>query len=116
VGVDIVHTPRIARLISRYPHRLDRIFTKEELEYALSRKRPEEHLSARFAAKEAVAKVLRMRPRFREVEIIRRKGGAPELKFAGKTSDLASAFLWDLSLAHDGEYAIATVIALRREL
>jgi len=114
VGVDIVHIPRMAKLVSRYPHRLGRIFTGAELRYALSRRRPEEHLSARFAAKEAVAKVLGIRPRFREVEVVRNEQGAPELQFSGKTRDLALPYGWNLSLAHDGEYAIATVIAWRR--
>src|SRR4051794_41473750 len=59
-GIDIVETARIRKLVEQHgPHFLDRVFTAAEQRYcAASPKRYFEHLAGRFAAKEAVLKVL----------------------------------------------------------
>src|SRR2546421_8706036 len=59
-GIDIVETARIRKLVDDHgQHFLDRVFTPLEQTYcAKNPKRYFEHLSGRFAAKEAVLKVL----------------------------------------------------------
>ena len=59
LGVDLVLVPRFKKALDRWGERLTRrLFTAEELGYCLSRSRPEIHLAARFAAKEAFLKAL----------------------------------------------------------
>jgi holo-[acyl-carrier protein] synthase len=62
---------------------LERVFTPEELAYALGRRDPAEHLAARFAAKEATLKArgtgLSMGVRWREMEVRQARGGPPTL-------------------------------------
>ena len=59
-GIDIVETSRVKRLVDEHGQRfLDRVFTPGEQEYCHKNpKRIFEHLAGRFAAKEAVLKVL----------------------------------------------------------
>jgi holo-[acyl-carrier protein] synthase len=58
-GIDIVETARIARLVEEHgEHFLARCFTSTERAYAQDKRREIEHLAGRFAAKEAVLKVL----------------------------------------------------------
>ncbi len=57
LGVDIVDIARIKGMRERQGDRfLNRVYTLKELEYCLKMKNPDQHLAARFAAKEAVSK------------------------------------------------------------
>ena len=57
VGIDMVDVARIKELRERHGDRfLRRVYTEPELEYCLKRGAPDQHLAARFAAKEAVSK------------------------------------------------------------
>src|SRR6188768_1577147 len=82
-GIDIVETSRIKRLVDEHGQRfLDRCFTAEEQRYcALNQKRYFEHLAGRFAAKEAVLKVLGTGWRggiaWTDVEILPEPSGQP---------------------------------------
>jgi len=60
-GVDIVETARIRGMIERHGDRfLRRWFDEREIDYCKRKAHPERHLSARFAAKEAAFKALRL--------------------------------------------------------
>ena len=50
IGIDIIETKRIKKLIKNKRF-LNRVFSKEEIEYCESKKNKEQHYSARFAAK-----------------------------------------------------------------
>jgi len=115
VGVDLVQISRVAVLTERYGDRFTgRVFTPAEL--IECRDRPES-LAARWAAKEAVVKALGTGfgpVGFREIELLRGCGGRPELRLDGKARALAEARgldSWSVSIAHDGGYAIAFVVA-----
>lgn len=57
LGADIVDVERIRGVLERQGERfLNRVFTDEERAYCFGMKHPHTHLSARFAAKEAVSK------------------------------------------------------------
>jgi holo-[acyl-carrier protein] synthase len=60
VGIDLLEIERLERALSRHPRLGERLFTVAERAYAESRARPVQHLAARFCAKEAVAKALRL--------------------------------------------------------
>jgi holo-[acyl-carrier protein] synthase len=59
IGIDIIEIDRIRNSAEKYgDHFLNKIYTKKELDYCLSKKYKYQHLAARFAAKEAVYKAL----------------------------------------------------------
>lgn len=115
VGVDLVRISRVADLVKRYGDRFtSRVFTSAEL--AECHNRPES-LAARWAAKEAVVKALGTGfgpASFREIQLLRECAGQPELRLDGKARALAKARgldSWSVSISHDGDYAIAFVVA-----
>ena len=70
VGIDLLEIARLERALVRRPALAGRVFTEAERAYAASRRRPGQHLAARFCAKEAVAKALELDAwRWRDVEV-----------------------------------------------
>lgn len=119
-GVDLVETARIALMVDEHGERfLERCFTQGERDYAMSRKRRDEHLAARFAAKEAVLKALgtgwRSGIAWTDVEVTIDPSGAPGVRLSGQAARLASemgATDWKLSLSHAAGFAMASAIAI----
>jgi holo-[acyl-carrier protein] synthase len=114
-GVDFIEVARIDRAILRHGDRFfSRFFTAQELIDSGDRTPA---LAARFAAKEAVAKALGSGigdVGWREIEILKRPGGAPTLRLHGAARALAEALClqeWSVSLSHTHEHAIAFVVA-----
>ena len=60
IGLDLLEIDRLERALTRRPRLAQRLFTPAERAYAATRARPAQHLAARFCAKEAVAKALRL--------------------------------------------------------
>lgn len=74
--------------------------------------------AARFAAKEAIYKALsafiKDEYNYKDYEVIKDEKGKPMAKFNGKLAEieeLKNIKYCDLSLSHEGEYAIATFVA-----
>lgn len=116
VGVDIVDVERFAGVISRTPTFVPRIFTERESKHESGGVRAAQSLAARFAAKEAVAKVLVSTHglQWHHCEILTRDDGEPVLEISGTVAEAAMArgiVTWHLSLSHDGGHAIAFVVA-----
>jgi len=117
VGMDLIEIARIERALDRHPRLAGRLFTDREIGYATSMARPGRHLAARFAAKEAVVKALRLGPgtRLREIEVIPGDSAnpAPVLALSGqvrKTADSLGVEV-EVSLTHTKEMAGAVAIA-----
>lgn len=118
LGTDIVENGRIARLYKRYGNRfLERLFTKEEVEYALSHCDPTPYLAARFAVKEAVVKALNLRGStglaWKDVEVAGKIFGKKRLVFhkqALKAINQIGARNWHISISHTHNHSIAVVI------
>ena len=103
-GVDIVSVPRMREALARFGDRLTgRLFTLGERRYCSSRPDPALHYAARFAAKEAVRKAVGHTMAWRDVEVVRLADGKPVVELPGTNLSL--------SLAHDGDYAVAFCIA-----
>lgn len=110
VGCDVVEVERVARLLARRPTARDVLFTAHE-QAAATRDgvAPDDpvalrRLAARFAAKEAVVKLLgRPRLAWTDVEVRTAADGAPSLWLHGAPTDIA------VSLSHDGPVAMAVV-------
>jgi holo-[acyl-carrier protein] synthase len=113
IGIDLLEIARLERALARTPRLIERLFTDGERAYAAGRARPGEHLAARFCAKEAVAKALRLDVlSWREIEILG-DGGPPELRLHGATAERARALGVEvsISLTHDRRDAAAVAIA-----
>jgi holo-[acyl-carrier protein] synthase len=115
-GADLIDIQRIAGTLERHGERfLQRVFTPAEL--AASGGRPDS-LAARWAAKEAVAKALGtgIGPvAFREIEVLNDECRCPSLRLTGEAAALAARrglAQWSVSLAHDGGFALAFVVAI----
>lgn len=119
VGVDVVEIERFRRSLDRTPSMRERIFVDGELDYVARKVDPVPSLAARFAAREAVMKVMGLGLGafgFHEVWVTVAPSGAPYLEFAGRARELAaerSITAWHLSLSHDGPVAVATAVGSR---
>jgi holo-[acyl-carrier protein] synthase len=120
VGVDVVDVGRIARLVAD-PAAAARLFTQRELAYCGGKRLAEQHLAARFAAKEAVLKAfgtgLGARMRWTDVEIVSGPGGRPVVELHGAVAAWARSRRLqavDVSLSHDGGIAIAHAVTAWR--
>lgn len=115
-GMDVVDVARMDRVLGsplagRF---LARVFTAREREYCQAGRARAFHYAARFAAKEATSKALRVPAgiRFLDVEVVR-DGRAPRLVLTGVAGEAARALgvvRTHLSLAHDGGVAVAGVV------
>jgi holo-[acyl-carrier protein] synthase len=71
IGLDLLEIDRLERALARRPGLAERLFTDAERAYAATAGRPARHLAARFCAKEAVSKALRMEVlRPRDIEVV----------------------------------------------
>ena len=117
-GIDLVKVGRMEQMIGHSGKRfLDRVFSAAEQAYCGSKRMKFEHYAARFAAKEAVLKALKIRPkknqRLSGIEVGREATGKPFIVLnteSRKQLRIPAQAQIELSLAHEREYAIATVV------
>lgn len=111
-GIDIVEIDRVEMIIARFGETfLGKIFTEGELQQS---RRKAQSLAARFAAKEAVFKVLGAQVGWKQVEVDREPSGKPHLVLherARKKAEQLGLTTWALSLSHCDKYAVAVVVA-----
>jgi holo-[acyl-carrier protein] synthase len=118
LGTDLVEVARFRLAMQRRERLPERLFSDAEREYAFRQKDPSKSLSARFGAKEAVMKAMGVglwKFKFRDVEVIRAKSGAPSVALHGRAAEMAAARGiggWLLSLTHTETIAMAVVLAL----
>jgi holo-[acyl-carrier protein] synthase len=121
-GIDIVETQRIRKLIEQHgQHFLDRVFTPAEQAYCQANtKRCIEHYAGRFAAKEAVLKVLGTGWRggiaWTDIEIVKDPSGQPKVVLSGECARIAKELgisRWHVSLSHIETHATASAIGMR---
>lgn len=117
LGIDIVRVERIRRTLGRFGARfLERILTPAEAAHV--RGRPES-LAGRWAAKEAVSKVLGLGVRgvgWREIEIERLPTGQPAVRLHGRAARRAEQLGLGriaCSISHEDDYAVAVAYAVR---
>jgi holo-[acyl-carrier protein] synthase len=119
IGIDVVEIPRFRRFCrAASSEQLSRIFTERERRDVAGRAAPEAGLAARFAAKEAVMKVLEDVDPFaldwREIEITRGPGGRPRVQLRGATAALAAERgieRLEVSMSHSKTIAIAQAVS-----
>lgn len=123
-GIDIVETARIARMVEEHGQRfLDRCFTPAEQAYCHANGRRQfERFSGRFAAKEAILKVLGTGwsggIAWTDMEILPTAAGQPILRVSGETAIIANRLgivRWHLSISHIETHATASAIGENAE-
>ncbi len=120
VGIDMIAVHSIEEAIGVHGERyLRRIFTEHELDSCETEQGySAPSLAARWAAKEAVIKVLQPaegQPEWTSMEVRRTAGGATRIELSGTAATLAEAAgitSLALSLTHEGPFAAAVVFAL----
>ncbi|MCD6422801.1 MAG: holo-ACP synthase [Elusimicrobia bacterium] len=104
IGIDIEEIKRFSKPSKRL---LEKIFTKKELNYCLKKAKPQMHLAARFAVKEAVIKATGDKKiALKEIEVKNSKNGRPYVFVKGKKGK----FL--VSISHTDKNAVAVVVWL----
>jgi holo-[acyl-carrier protein] synthase len=117
LGIDIIRVDRIRQTLERFGARFSqRVLTPAEQRYV--RDRPET-LAGRWAAKEAVSKVLGLGVRgigWREIEIERLPTGQPAVRLHGRAARRAEQLGMSrvaVSISHEAEYAVAIAFGVR---
>ena len=117
LGIDIIRVERIRAALERFGPRFSaRVLTPTERRYV--RDRPET-FAGRWAAKEAVSKVLGLGVRgigWRDIEIERLPTGQPAVRLHGRAAARAAQLGMEriaLSITHEAEYAVAIAFGVR---
>ena len=117
LGVDIIKVGRIRDTLARFgPRFSERVLTPSERRYV--RDRPET-LAGRWAAKEAVSKVLGLGVRgigWKEIEVERLPTGQPAVRLHGRAARRAEQLGMTriaLSISHESDYAVAIAFGIR---
>ncbi len=119
-GIDLVDCPRIEDMIKQHGERfIKRVFTNTEQAYADSNKDRVEKLAGRFAAKEAILKLIgtgwRGKIAWTDIEIVNNTAGQPEVTLDGEVKKLAEGLgikHISVSITHTANFAIASAVAL----
>ena len=118
IGIDIVEITRLAKAVKKNGvNFLNKIFTRRELDYAHSKKFPNQHLAARFAAKEAIFKSLGEVEKdfvgWKNIEIVNDAYGRPVVHWHGKAKAVKAKRRIQrvvVSLSHTENYAVASAM------
>lgn len=119
-GIDLIENRRLGEVLERHRDRfLERVLTPSEQAYVNRMRDPLPHIAGRFAAKEAVFKVLGTGWRggiaWTDVEITNNASGQPSVALSGECELIAqrkkiAKIL--ISISHTHEYAAATAVGL----
>jgi phosphopantetheine--protein transferase-like protein len=117
LGIDIIKVDRIRRSLERFGSRFsNRVLTPAEQRYV--RERPET-MAGRWAAKEAVSKVLGLGVRgigWRDIEIERLPTGQPSVRLHGRAQRRAEQLGMGriaVTISHESDYAVAMAFGIR---
>jgi holo-[acyl-carrier protein] synthase len=117
LGIDIIKVDRIRATLARFgPRFAGRVLTPAEQRYV--RDRPET-FAGRWAAKEAVSKVLGLGVRgigWRDIEVERLPTGQPAIRLHGRAAaraDQLGMARIAVSITHESDYAVAIAFGIR---
>jgi holo-[acyl-carrier protein] synthase len=119
-GIDLVDFPRLEQLIERHGDRfVDRIFTAAEQAYARKNRNTIEKYAGRFAAKEAIMKLIgtgwRGHIAWTDIEVTNNSAGRPQVTLSGEVKQIADKLgirHISISITHTANFAIASAVAL----
>jgi len=112
IGIDIVNIKRIEKMIEKFGDKaLNRFLSPTEIKLLKS----SQSIAGYWAAKEAFSKAIGTgigkECNFLDIEILKDEKNKPY--FSNKTLKKFNLKNADLSISHDGDYAIAAVIVLK---
>ncbi len=112
IGTDIESIDRFSGQVQDSPF-LNKMFTRNELEYCFSKRTAAPHLAARYAGKEAIVKAItsmgKKNLNYKQIEILNNENGAPTVTIDKAGFD---GLQIHLSLSHCRDKAVAfTVVA-----
>ncbi len=116
IGIDIIEIERIEKSVKKFNDIfLNKIYTDTELKYSLSKKNKYQHLAARFAAKEAIAKALATGWskgfRWKDIEIFNEESGMPNVKLKGNLANfLGNDKSLKITMSHSENYVTCFAI------
>jgi holo-[acyl-carrier protein] synthase len=118
IGIDLIDIDRIVAVLDRFPDRFrPRVLTEFEQRYCGHRV---ERIAGRWAAKEAISKVLGLGVRgvgWREIEILPNRAGAPQVTLHARAARRAESMGLDeitVSISHERHMAVAVAVAHRK--
>ena len=119
-GIDLVDFPRIEQMIERHGDRfVSRVFTVAEQAYARANRSPVEKYAGRFAAKEAVLKLVgtgwRGKIAWTDIEVVNNSAGQPQVTLSGEVKEIAERLKIkqiSMSITHTANFAIASAVAV----
>ena len=122
-GIDLVDCPRIEDMVKRHGERfIKRVFTAAEQAYADANKDGIEKLAGRFAAKEAVLKLMgtgwRGKIAWTDIEVVNNAAGQPEVTLSGEVKRLAEGLGIEhisVSITHTANFVIASAVAIAKK-
>ena len=116
VGIDLVEIQKIEVSIQSEAF-VSKVFTSAEMQAVDRYKNKAEHLSGKFAAKEAFMKAIgagiRQEIWFTQIEVLSDESGKPQVQVrgeAGKRLEEVGAKRVHVSISHSGGMAVAVVI------
>lgn len=116
-GVDIIQISRIEGLMADKKELFfNKLFTEKEIDYINKRGSSPKTVAGLFASKEAVSKALGTgigKVGWKDIEVTHTDKGKPIVTLSPSVDDLLDELginRFDLSISHDGDYAIAFVI------
>ncbi len=120
-GIDLVDFGRIEEMLEKHPERfVRRVYTAAEQRDADKHVRRVEKLAGRFAAKEAVMKLIgtgwRDGVAWTDIEVVNDPLGRPVVNISGKVKEFADEKGIEqitLSITHTANFAIASAVALQ---
>lgn len=116
IGIDIVKIERLKTAVEKWGDKfLERIFTKNEIDYCYEKKNPYPSLSVRFAAKEALIKAIgsEIPVSMTEIHVKSHGNGRPSIEVSGRLKKFFAAKnikYAHVSLSHEKEYGVASVV------
>ena len=125
IGTDIVRIDRIAQMMEKHPETfLQKVYTKNEIEYCGGRKAEVQHYAGRWAAKEAILKSFgtgwSKGIQWTDIEVYNETGGKPKVRLAGAARSLCeergiAQVLISISHTSENAIAFATAVCLDEE-
>jgi len=119
IGTDIIECLRIAQMVERHGDLfIRRVYTEHEIDYCSPKKSSTQHYAGRWAAKEAVLKVLgtgwKRGISWRDVEVRNKPSGAPTITLYAGARDVAEQLgiqKLHISISHCRSHATAYSVA-----
>lgn len=121
-GVDIIKIDRIDKILNKNRDLfLNKIFTKSEIEYINKKGNNPRTVAGLYASKEAIVKAIGTgigKIGWKDMEVTHDHNGKPLVNISDEVEYLLKDIKinkFDLSISHDGEYAIAFVVGYKED-